>query len=189
MRPEGLEPSRLAALDPKSNVATNYTTAAIFAAKVSIYFYLRYIALLFSYNLGKYTIGERALSPLLPLEWARERCMSLKSESNPLAKKRRRGYASTTQPPTVLIFICRSVSSTPLYEGRTDARYSLLLTLHYVNRLGISTGCTGVQFDSVLICPEHSSLPSCIFFPSCYINIIVDYENRESTSFVCLIFA
>ena len=28
VRPEGLEPSRLAALDPKSNVATNYTTAA-----------------------------------------------------------------------------------------------------------------------------------------------------------------
>ena len=41
MRPEGLEPSRLAALDPKSNVATNYTTAAIFTAKVSIYFYLQ----------------------------------------------------------------------------------------------------------------------------------------------------
>ena len=62
MRPEGLEPSRLAALDPKSNVATNYTTAAIFAAKVSIYFYLQLYHPLVLFQFGKYTIGENPFS-------------------------------------------------------------------------------------------------------------------------------
>ena len=36
-----LELARREAPDPKSGVATNYTTAAIFTAKVSIYFYLQ----------------------------------------------------------------------------------------------------------------------------------------------------
>lgn len=38
VRSEGLEPSRLAALDPKSNVATNYTTTAEFSAKIQQFF-------------------------------------------------------------------------------------------------------------------------------------------------------
>lgn len=62
MRPEGLEPSRLAALDPKSNVATNYTTAAIFTAKVSIYFYLQLYHPLVLLQFEKYTIGENPFS-------------------------------------------------------------------------------------------------------------------------------
>ena len=62
MRPEGLEPARLAALDPKSNVATNYTTAAIFAAKVSIYFYLQLYHPLVLIQFGKYTIGGNLLT-------------------------------------------------------------------------------------------------------------------------------
>ena len=89
------------------------------------------------------------------------RCILPKKEEHPVAKRRRKGYASTTQPPTVLIFTCRSVSSTPLYAGRTDARYSLLLTLYYVN--GASTGigfsiCQLFNFPSVGVCclrPKH----------------------------------
>ena len=90
--------------------------------------------------------------------------MSLKSESNPLAKKRRRGYASTTQPPTVLMIL--SVGAFPLRpslsaERAGHARYSLLLTLYYVN--GASTGigfsiCQLFNFPSVGVCclrPKH----------------------------------
>lgn len=62
MRPEGLEPSRLAALDPKSNVATNYTTAAIFTAKVSIYFYLQLYHPPVLFQFEEYTIGENLLT-------------------------------------------------------------------------------------------------------------------------------
>lgn len=161
MRPEGLEPSRLAALDPKSNVATNYTTAAIFTAKVSIYFYLRYIALLYSYNWGKYTTGESALSPLLPEGWARGRCLPLKRGSALQPKNEAGAMPVRHSPYCFNDFICRSVSSTPLYEVRTDARYSLLLTLYHVN--GASTGigfsiCQLFNFPSVGVCclrPKH----------------------------------
>ena len=80
------------------------------------------------------------------------RCILPKKEEHPVAKRRRKGYACTTQPPTVFIFICRSVSSAPLYGGRTDARYSLLLTLYCVNGVGfghIFTICQLFSFPSV----------------------------------------